>query len=54
MLSIDGRGFMFGGANWLCWMLQIIMIFARKTVDPSTRRILDDWVDKQNHLYVLR
>ena len=47
---IDGRGFMFGGANWLCWMLQTYNdIPARKTVDPSqARRILDDWVDKQN------
>ena len=47
-MSIDGRGFMFGGANRLCWMLQTIMIFHVRQLIQITRRILDDWVDKQN------
>ena len=47
---IDGRGFMFGGANWLCWMLQTYKgIPPRNTVDPSTaRQILDDWQSRLN------
>jgi len=46
-LPNDGKGFFFGGANWLCWLMQIEKtIGANKHIDKETaKKILDDWKD---------
>ena len=50
-LPNDGKGFFFGGANWLCWCLQIENeIAATKNIDSETaRKILDDWQSQMNY-----
>lgn len=44
-MNNDGKGHMFGGANWHCWMLQIeSKIAATKSVDSETAKIvLEKW-----------
>jgi len=47
----DGKGFFFGGANWLCWLLQLNpdAITPVKTLDESAAKmILIDWQDWLN------
>jgi hypothetical protein len=50
-LPNDGKGFFFGGANWLCWCLQIEKeIAATKNIDSDTaRKILDDWQSQMDY-----
>jgi hypothetical protein len=44
-LPNDGKGHFFGGANWLCWLLQIeSKIGKTKHIDKSTaEKIIKDW-----------
>ena len=44
-LPNDGKGHFFGGANWLCWLLQIQKEIApTKNIDSDTAmEILQDW-----------
>ena len=46
-LPNDGKGHFFGGANWLCWLLQIEKDIApTKNIDKETaKKVIDDWQD---------
>ena len=49
-LPNDGKGHLFGGANWLCWLLQIEQTIGanKNTTSETARQILDDWQEKMD------
>jgi tryptophan halogenase len=53
-LPNDGKGHFFGGANWLCWLLQIEENIApTKNISSETaKQILDDWQSQMDYSVV--